>query len=160
GLTKQDTARRRAALTELSLPDPSQTKKLQEVADAFIAARLLTANEVAGTTIVEVSHETLIREWQRITGWLHEAREDIRFQHTLTEDVAQWQQRHQPKDRLYRGSQLKEARIWAKRNIPSRDEVAFLRASTVQHMRFVISMIAIVLLLMSTAGVASWLGLH
>ena len=97
GATEQDTTRRRAALSEFSLPDATQTRLLQEVADAFIAARLLTTNEIAGTTTIEVSHEALIREWPRLAGWLREAREDIRLQQTISKDAAEWEQRNKPR---------------------------------------------------------------
>src|SRR6266566_2725251 len=157
GISEQDTMRRRAALSEFSLPEASQTRLLQEVVDAFIAVRLLTANEVAGTTTIEVSHEALIREWPRLAGWLREAREDIHLQQNISKDVAEWEQRNKPLDRLYRGSQLKEAQAWARRNIPSGNEVAFLRAGAARRMRSVANVTVIVLLLLTATGVAGWL---
>src|SRR5207253_9492918 len=66
GATEQDTTRRRAALTELALPDPEQTAMMRQVAEDFIKARLLTTDERAGTTTIEVSHEALIRAWPRL----------------------------------------------------------------------------------------------
>ncbi len=156
GVTEQDTTRRRASLTELSLPDSEQTKIMREVADIFVAARLLMTNEIAGTTTIEVSHEALIREWTRLAEWLREAREDIHLQQTLSEDVAEWEQRGKPKDRLYRGSPLKEARTWAKRSVPSQQEVAFLQASTANRKRsrvVVTAIVLLVLLLSIPAGV-------
>ncbi|MBV9229230.1 MAG: TIR domain-containing protein, partial [Chloroflexi bacterium] len=129
GATEQDTTRRRASLSEFALADATQNRLLQETADAFIAARLLTTNEVAGITTLEVSHEALIREWPRLIGWLREARDDITLQQSISEDAADWVRRGGPADRLYRGSQLVEAHAWAERNVPSRDEVAFLQAS-------------------------------
>jgi serine/threonine protein kinase len=157
GLSEQDTRRRRAALAELSLPDVTQTSIMHAIADSFIAARLLMANETAGTTTIEVSHEALIREWPRLTDWLREGRDDIRLQQAISEDVAAWEQRGQPNDRLYRGSQLAEAKAWAKRSIPSETEAAFLRNSSTLRMRSVATIIIVVLLLLSTAGVAGWL---
>jgi serine/threonine protein kinase len=133
GVTEQETTRRRATLSELSLTNAIQTHLLRETMDAFIAARLLTANEVAGTIAIEVSHEALIREWTRLSDWLREAREDIRLQQTISEDVAEWQRRGKPKDRLYHGSQLAEATMWVKRNVPSRDEEDFIQASTTRE---------------------------
>src|SRR5205823_359745 len=50
GASEQDTTRRRAALSEFALADATSTRLLRETADAFIAARLLTTNEVPGTT--------------------------------------------------------------------------------------------------------------
>lgn len=129
GAVEQVVTRRRAALSELSLPDPQQTTLLRQVADAFVAARLLTTNEVVGTMTIEVSHEALIREWARLAGWLHEAREDIIFQQTVSADATEWVRRSRPEDRLYRGSQLAEARAWAARNLPSIEEMSFIEAS-------------------------------
>ena len=155
GATEQDTTRRLADLSEFILDDPSQTRLLQETIDAFIAARLLTINEVAGTTTIEVSHEAVIREWKCLTEWMNKARQDIPLQQALSEQVAEWEQRGKPRDRLYRGSQLKEARAWASRNLPSKNEVAFLRVSTMQRKRsqmIVTSTILLVLLLFIPAG--------
>jgi len=133
GVTEQDTTRRRAPLAELSLPNPEQTKIIREATDAFVAARLLITNEIAGTTTIEVSHEALIREWTRLAEWLREAREDITLQQAISADAAEWVRRGRPIDRLYRGTQLTEAQIWAERNVPNADEVDFLHAGAVEH---------------------------
>ncbi len=133
GVTEQDTTRRRAALSEFSLDDPAQTRLLQETLDTFIAARLLTTNEIAGTTTIEVSHEALIREWTRLSVWLREAREDIKLQQIISKDAADWIQRGKPVDRVYRGTELIEAKVWAERNMPSTNEVAFLQASVAER---------------------------
>ena len=155
GDTEQDTRRRRAALAELALPNPEKTTIIQEVATAFVAARLLTTNEVAGTTTVEVSHEALIREWIRLSDWLREAREDIRLQQVISKDVSTWEQRGKPNDRLYRGSHLSEARMWARRNIPSTHEAAFLHASAAYRKRYVFTLTALVLLLVFATGLTT-----
>src|SRR6266566_4769802 len=160
GATEQDTTRRRAARSELLLADPKETVLLEEVSETFIRARLVTSNTMAGTAVLEVSHEALIREWPRLANWLHEAREDIRLQQTISEDAAEWEQHNKPGDRLYRGTQLKEAQAWAMRNTPSGNEVAFLRASTLGRLQYGISVLTIVLLLLATAGLAAWLRLQ
>ena len=156
GATELDTTRRRAALSEFTLDDPTQTRLLRETMDAFIAGRLLTTNEVAGTMIIEVSHEAVIREWKRLAEWMHEARKDIPLQQTISKDVTEWEQHNKPADRLYRGSQLKEARAWVKRSTPSRNEIAFLRASAAHQVRFVVSVLTVLLLLTSSIGIVSW----
>jgi transcriptional regulator with XRE-family HTH domain len=160
GTTEQDTTRRRAARSELLLADPKDTVLLEEVSEAFIRARLVTSDTVAGTAVLEVSHEALIREWPRLAGWLQEAREDIRQQQTISEDATSWQERGKARDRLYRGSQLVEAQDWARRNTPSKNELAFLRASKRRRIQFAISVLAIVLVLLATAGLAGWFSLH
>ncbi len=155
GASEQDTTRRRAALSEFSLEDATQTRLLQEVADAFIAVRLLTTNEIAGTNTIEVSHEALIREWPRLAGWLREAREDIPLQQAISENAAEWVQHNKPGDRLYRGSQLKEGQAWSKRNTLSRSEAAFLRASAAHQTRSrvgVITVCSLVVLLLLFTG--------
>ncbi len=157
GATEQDTTRRRAARSELLLADPTETVLLDEVSEAFIRARLLTSTTVAGTAVLEVSHEALIREWPRLVDWLHEAREDILLQQTINEDAASWQERGKARGRLYRGSQLVEAQEWARRNNPSRNELTFLQASRRARLRYGISVVAIVLVLLATAGLAGWL---
>jgi WD40 repeat protein len=135
GVTEQDTTRRRAAQSELTLPDVQQTALLREVANAFVDARLLTTSEYAGLTMLEVSHEALIREWARLSGWLHEAREDVRRQQTISTDAAAWARRGRPADNLYRGTVLQEAQAWAARNVASVEEVAFLEASVAEGRR-------------------------
>ena len=160
GATEQDTTRRRAALSEFSLADTIQTRLLQEVVDAFIKARLLTTNEIAGTTTIEVSHEALIREWPRLAAWLREARDDIPLQQTISKDAAEWEQRNKPGDRLYRGSQLKEAQAWASRNTPSGNEGAFLRAGAAYRVRSLVNWIAVLLIVVSLMGVTSYVLTH
>src|SRR6266700_988850 len=156
GETEQDTTRRRAALSELSLPDAKQTSIMQEATGAFIAARLLTTNEVAGVTTVEVSHEALIREWTRLADWVRTGREDVRLQQAISEDADQWEQHDKPGDRLYRGSQLEDARAWATRNMASGKEMAFLQACTDYqkrvHTRTTAGIIAIALLVVLITG--------
>jgi parallel beta-helix repeat protein len=160
GATEQDTTRRRAALSEFALADPIQTRLMQESIDTFISIRLLTTNETAGTTTIEVSHEALIREWPRLAGWLREAREDIPLQQAISEDVVEWERRGKPRDRLYHGSQLKEAQAWARRNTLSGNEVAFLRAGAANRVHALVSIIVVLLLVVSSGGIAGWFYLH
>ncbi|MGH2412024.1 MAG: hypothetical protein ACRDGS_16910, partial [Chloroflexota bacterium] len=135
GADVQDTTRRRAALAELELADPAQTARLRTVAEAFIAGRLITARESGGAMMLDVSHEALIREWERLGMWLREAREDVRMQVRLSADAAEWQRRGRPTDSLYRGTVLAEARNWAGRNTPSTREEAFLDAAEEEERR-------------------------
>src|SRR6266849_6749878 len=135
GASEQDTTRRRAALSELVLADANRTRLLRETADAFIAARLLTTNEVAGTTTLEVSHEAVIREWRRLAEWIHEAREDLHLLKAIREDTAEWRRYGRSVDRLYRGTQLAEALAWRDRSLLSLDEEAFLEASATEQER-------------------------
>ena len=53
-----------------------------------------------------------------------------------------------------------EAQAWARRNSPSRNELAFLQASTRARLLYVISVWTIVLVLLATAGLAGWFRLQ
>ncbi len=128
GETGQDTTRR-LAWTELCPATASEAQLMQQVLAAFIAARLLTSDEQPGfPPTIEVSHEALLREWSRLADWLRTSRNDIVLQKAISVDAAAWMRSGRSADRLYRGSQLLEAEAWAKRNVPSRDEAAFLQA--------------------------------
>ncbi len=135
GVSEQDTTRRRAPLSELSLPDPQQTAMLRGVAADFVAARLLTTNEIEGIITIEVSHEALIREWARLAEWLREAREEILLQQAISVDAREWMQHDKDENRLYRGDQLAEAQAWSARNVANTDEMAFLKAAVAEHKR-------------------------
>lgn len=156
GVTEQETTRHRAALIEFALDDSSTSRRLHETIEAFIGARLLTTSAQASVPSVEVSHEMLIREWGRLANWLHEAREDIRLQQSLSEDAAAWQRKKKQRDRLYRGSQLQEAQAWARRNTASGSESAFLRASAGYSLWLLARVICLVVLLIATSGFAVW----
>lgn len=159
GKTEQELTRRRAERGEFALDDASETRLLNESMDAFIAARLLMTSQSGATTMIEVSHEALLREWPRLMEWLREAREDVYLQQAISRDVAAWERSGKPRDRLYRGSQLREANAWGKRTTPSKREAAFLRASTTHHIRSLALRIVMVLLLLVTTGLVSWLAL-
>ena len=91
--------------------------------------------------MVEVSHEAVIREWT--VPLAAEARDDIHLQQTISQDAAAWERHGKPGDHLYRGARLKDAQVWATRNTPSRSEIAFLRASALQRMLFLVSVLAV-----------------
>src|SRR6266487_3414812 len=179
GNAEQETSRRRTFLTEFAFDDMQQTNLMHETIDALVNARLLTINgnkhaetvtresdqkalisASVTTTTVEVSHEALITEWSRLKSWVSEARKDLPLQHAISDDAADWEQNNCPADRLYRGTQLKEARAWAKRNIASRQEQAFLRASATMRVRSVMMVLVVLLLVVASSGIAGWLALH
>jgi GAF domain-containing protein len=132
GATEQDATRRRATSNELTLVNDEDTTLMRETANDFIDARLLVSNKSGNERTIEVSHETLIREWQRLSRWLYEKREDLRTLKSLSETVALWKSRNQPVDMLYRGTVLQEAEEWVERNSTSKDELMFISASR-QH---------------------------
>lgn len=149
GAEEQEPLRRRADASEFALENAEQTRLLREVIDAFLTARLITVNQFATTSTLEISHEALIREWPRLATWVREAREDMHLQQTLSNDVRDWERRGKTKDRLYHGSQLKESLAWRRRNTTSGSEAAFLRASATRRQRARISSVLVALLLLA-----------
>jgi hypothetical protein len=149
GAQGQDPLRRRADASEFVLEGAEQTRMLRQVIDAFTTARLLTSARVMGTSALEISHEALLREWPRLARWIREAREDMQLQQTISHDVREWELRGKPRDRLYRGSQLKESLAWHERNTASGAEAAFLRASIKRRTRSRINLALASLLLLA-----------
>ncbi len=91
-----DDTRRRAARSEVDLPDA--TKVLHELA----AARLI----VLDRDTVDIAHEALIRAWPRLHAWLHTDRETLRLHRRLTEDARVWESLGRDAGALYRGARL------------------------------------------------------
>jgi len=151
---------RRRLKDELIRTTGSEQGMVEQVIQQLIIARLLVTNQIGESATIELSHEALIREWPKLRDLLDEARDDIRFQQSLSEDVVEWEQHKRPRARLYRGAQLKEAQKWAKHNIPSEQEAAFLRASATQRILSLVGIIVVVLLLVSSLGIAGWFVLH
>ena len=153
----QDPIRRRAALEEFTLENGEQTQILSQTIGTFLAARLLTTNTTKGVTTLEVGHEALLCEWPRLVDWARKSDTDIRLQQTISSDVAQWEQRGRPKDRLYRGTRLKEVQAWSQRNTTSGSEAAFLRASKNRRTRGHIYLLIVACLILGLLFPASLL---
>jgi WD40 repeat protein len=125
-------SRRRVLVSELSslfewpltpVPYPLDSEEdrgdgigdLDTVLDAFGKARLLTFDHDPGTRTptVEVAHEALIKEWDRLKDWLEASRADIRLQRLLASSAAEWQASGKDPSFLLRGSRLGQFEEWA-----------------------------------------------
>jgi WD40 repeat protein len=62
---------------------------------------------------VEVAHEALLQEWQRLREWLDESRADIRMQRVLGNAAEEWQAAGSDPGFLLRGSRLDQFEAWA-----------------------------------------------
>lgn len=78
--------RRRVPHSELSAIQTSEVSKAlpgptSQVLDSYSQARLLTFDRDPATRepTVEVAHEALLREWERLRNWLDESRDDVRW---------------------------------------------------------------------------------
>lgn len=130
--------RRRARRSELAevVNDPQQ---LQQVLDAFGKYRLLTFDVEPGTRepMIEVAHEALIREWQRLRQWLDTGRADVRLQRVLAGEAAEWNKFSRDPSFLMSGARLTQYEEWLKTTdlMLTQNERAFLDASFEERQR-------------------------
>ena len=62
---------------------------------------------------MEIAHEALLREWQRLRGWLDESRGDVRMQRVLGSAAAEWLKANHNPSFLLHGSRLEQFEGWA-----------------------------------------------
>ncbi len=97
--------------------------------------RLLTFDNDPNTRepTVEVAHEALLREWERLHDWLAESRNDVRRQRLLANGAREWETAVQDPSYLLRGARLSQFEGWAAETTMAltSNESAFLQASIV-----------------------------
>ena len=93
--------RRRVRLSDLrhTLSDPQRL--LDGVIARFVDARLLVRDEESGAAVIEFAHESLIRRWSLLRGFLLEDRQRLV---ELTE-LSQWVTQYRDYGTLLRGAQ-------------------------------------------------------
>ncbi|WP_406631910.1 BTAD domain-containing putative transcriptional regulator [Amycolatopsis sp. WGS_07] len=92
--------RRRPRREELL--DMTDADEVTAVLATLAEARLITVDE--GT--VTVAHESLIRGWPKLRGWLDEDREYLRARQRLTDAAQEWAQHGRDEDLVYSASRL------------------------------------------------------
>jgi serine/threonine protein kinase/WD40 repeat protein/predicted nucleic acid-binding Zn-ribbon protein len=88
---------------------------LQDILDRFGQYRLLTFDFEPGTRepTLEVAHEALIREWQRLRSWLDTSRADVRLQRVLAGEANEWEKSNRDSSFLLSGARLTSYEEWA-----------------------------------------------
>jgi len=101
--------RRRVLQAEL-LSISNQSELISDIVDKFGRYRLLTFDHDPATrsSTVEVAHEALIRQWERMKKWLDENREGLRLQRRLTIATEEWYSSEYDRSYLARGTRLKQ----------------------------------------------------
>jgi WD40 repeat protein/DNA-binding SARP family transcriptional activator len=109
------------------------------VIDDFGAARLLSFDRDPRTleATVELAHEALLTEWERLRSWVDGARDDVRMHRRLGVAAAEWEDAERDASFLLRGSQLGRFEAWAETSVIARTEHedAFLQASLGERAR-------------------------
>jgi WD40 repeat protein len=104
------------AFHEMPLQIAENTDLLDEIIDTYAAYRLLTLdNDVATRTpTVELAHEAILREWERLRNWLNDSRADIKMQRQLSAMADEWRANKEDTSYLARGSRLEQFEQWTK----------------------------------------------
>lgn len=124
----QDTRRRvrQRELRQLEL----DASALDEIFRRYGEHRLLTFDRdpVTRSPTVEIAHEALLTQWERLAAWVDERREDLVLHRRLVEAVAEWDASGRQLDYLPRESRLAQFEDWAGTAdlALSTDEKAFL----------------------------------
>ncbi|WP_165821008.1 BTAD domain-containing putative transcriptional regulator [Nocardioides gansuensis] len=95
--------------------------------EMLVAARLVTSDE----GVLEITHESLARNWPRLQGWLEDDVEGRRLLHHLSSAADAWDGMGRPESELYRGPRLVRALDWQRSTAPALTPVErdFLDAS-------------------------------
>ena len=112
GEGQEDTRRRILQSELLTLGDRNA---VEEVIDRFGRYRLLTfdRDDTTRGSTVEVAHEALIRQWERLREWLTESRQDVRLERELLHAATDWENAEHDKSYLMQGNRLAAFEEWA-----------------------------------------------
>jgi hypothetical protein len=61
------------------------------IVDRLVEARLLVADRRAGLDVVEVSHESLLRQWRTLAAWLEGAAAELKLVESVDRAARDWQ---------------------------------------------------------------------
>ncbi|HZQ33420.1 MAG TPA: TIR domain-containing protein, partial [Mycobacterium sp.] len=82
--------------------------------DKFVTKRLMVKDERKdGTIVVEVALESLLRQWDELSGWLSEQRENLKAADNLEHNAAAWLASNHNSAWLLEGTRLSEAETLA-----------------------------------------------
>ena len=119
--------------------DQDQKAGARGFVDLFVEKRLLVADtDPQGEVTVSITHEALLREWQRTKEWLKENREFLRMRNRLDSSLKLWLSRgKQTDDLLEPGLHLAEGEKLVKDFGPSlsREQIDYVYASVAERNR-------------------------
>jgi WD40 repeat protein/DNA-binding SARP family transcriptional activator len=105
--------RRRVLRSELTAIE-GQRRGVEAVLETFGAHRLLSFDRdpITRSPTVEVAHEALLTEWQRLRGWIDDGRADLRYEKALSAAAAEWQVAGREPSYLLTGRRLRRVESW------------------------------------------------
>lgn len=108
-----DDTRRRVRQSEL-LELEIDRKVMGNVIQRFGALRFLSFDRdiASRAPTVELAHEAILREWQRLRSWIDERREDLLVHRRIQMTVQDWLEADRDPSYLLRGVRLQQAIAW------------------------------------------------
>lgn len=105
--------RRRVPRSEL-MALVADNELIDEIIDTFVAYRLFSLDNdpITHSPTVEVAHEAILREWERLRLWLEESRNEIILQRQLNRAAQEWNGSARDTSFLLRGARLGQFEIW------------------------------------------------
>lgn len=96
--------RRRVPTSELDYPDPLENKRVNEILNILIKARLIVEGSSVNSSgelepYVEPAHDALIVAWDKLLMWQAEEAETMLLQRQLTQAAVDWESNTSKKDR-------------------------------------------------------------
>ncbi len=112
GEGQEDTRRR---ILQSELLTLGNREVVESVIDRFGRYRLLTFDRDDATrgATIEVAHEALIRQWERLREWLLESRNDVRLERELLHAATDWQAARKDRSYLMAGNRLATFEDWS-----------------------------------------------
>ncbi len=101
----------------------------------LIDARLLVTDLEQQEPVVELAHETLVRDWPRLQLWLEQEQDFLTWQARLATELDSWKASGRHADQLLRGAALEDARRMRAGHELTLDEIAYIDASAAQQAR-------------------------
>ncbi len=126
-ITEQETwSRRRVPASEIVAIDVDVVT-MESVIDQLGRQRFLAfdRDHASGAPTVEVAHEALLTEWERLRGWIEEGRADIARRAALDAAMTEWSRSGRDSDYLLTGKRLAEYESWR--------DFSAMRLTTAEH---------------------------
>ncbi len=157
-------------LDELRALAVGREGELDAVLDQLVRARLVVSQSRshADRPALEIVHESLIAQWDRLRSWLDDSHEDAVFIALVHSTARQWDERGRPSGLLWRGDAMEDARHFKRRfrgELPSLEaaylsEVFDLADRAARRKRLAVGGIIGVLTAIVIAGAAAWVSVR
>lgn len=110
----EDGEETRLRVRRSDLADMADVRATEGIIEAFGRHRLLAFDRDPDTRepTVEIPHGALLRAWERLRGWIDDARDDIRTQRRLAASASEWDRSERDPSFLLRGSHLEQLEEW------------------------------------------------